>query len=92
MRVLALAAMALPLAIAACAPKPVEPPPPTMTPAEEACSGLALQSLGLTAADAIVTPVSSTKTGATIYNVQVGDANFTCAVEIDNTVSAFGPA
>ncbi|MBP7003366.1 hypothetical protein [Amaricoccus sp.] len=91
MRVLAMAIATLPIAIAACTPTP-EPPPPTMTPAEEACSALALQSLGLTDADAIVAPVSSTKTGATIYNVQVGDANFTCAVEIDNTVSAFGPA
>jgi hypothetical protein len=92
MRFLALAVAALPLAIAACAPKPEVPPAPTMTPAEEACSALALQQLGLTEGDAIVTPVSSTKTGATIYNVQIGDSNFTCAVEIDNTISAFGPA
>lgn len=84
-------AAALPFALAACAPEPAAPPAPMMTPAEEACSALALQQLGLTEGDAVVTPVSSTKTGATIYNVQVGGQEFTCTVEIDNTVSAFGP-
>lgn len=84
-------AAALPIALAACTPKPAEPPAPVMTPAEEACSALALQKLGMADGKAIVTPVSSTKTGATIYNVQAGGQEFTCTVEIDNTVSAFGP-
>lgn len=93
MRVTVLAAAALPLAIAACTPTPEPPPPPTMSPAEEACGALALQQLGLTDGDVTATPVASSKTGATIYDVQVAGstATFTCTVEIDNTVSAFGP-
>ncbi|MBP7241435.1 hypothetical protein [Amaricoccus sp.] len=92
MRFAVLAVAAFPLAIAACSPKP-EPPAPTMSPAEEACSALALQQLGLTEGDVTVTPVASSKTGATIYDVQVAGSTttFTCTVEIDNTVSAFGP-
>lgn len=93
MRMIGIAALALPVAIAACAPKPPPPPPaPVMTPAEEACSALALQAAGVTEGDVTITPVSATKTGATVYTASFGGVDYNCVVEIDNTISSFGPA
>lgn len=87
------AALALPVAMAACAPKPPPPPPaPVMSPAEEACSALVLQTAGVTEGDVTIGPVASTKTGATVYQASFGGVDYTCVVEIDNTISSFGPS
>jgi len=85
------AALALPVVIAGCAPRAVEPPAPVMSPAEEACSALALQAQGLTEGDATVGPVAATKTGATVYDVSLNGFDYTCTVEIDGAISGFGP-
>jgi len=85
-------ALAVPVALAACAPKPEPAPAPVMSPAEEACSALALQAQGLQEGDVTVTPVSSTKTGATLYDVSLNGIGYSCVVEINNTISSFGPA
>ena len=38
----------------------------------------------------IVTPTTTTKSGATVYTVNAGDQQYTCVVEIDQaTVSTF---
>ncbi len=63
-----------------------------MTPAEEACSALAIQAQGLTEGDVMISPVSSTKTGATVYDLMLNNVGYTCTVEIDGTISSFGPA
>lgn len=92
MRMFGIAALALPVAIAACAPKPAPVPVPVMSPAEEACSALVLQTAGVTEGDVTISPVSSTKTGATLYVASFGGVDYNCVVEVDNTISSFGPA
>lgn len=86
-----LAALALPVAIAACSREPEAPPAPMMSPAEEACSALAIQAQGMTEGDVTVAPVSATKSGATIYDVSLNGIGYSCVVEIDNTISSFTP-
>lgn len=93
MRMIGIAALLLPVAIAACAPKPPPPPPmPVMSPAEEACSALVLQTAGMTEGDVTIAPVSSTKTGATLYLASFGGVDYNCTVEVNGTISSFGPA
>ncbi len=85
------AAVALPVVIAGCQRTPEPPPAPVMSPAEEACAALAIQAQGLTEGDATVGAVAATKTGATVYDVSLNGIDYTCTVEVDGTISAFGP-
>jgi hypothetical protein len=88
-RIVATAALALPVALGACAPEPEAPPAPVLSPAEEACGALALQAQGLAEGDVAATPVAATKTGATVYEVSLNGIGYSCTVEIDNTISGF---
>ncbi len=91
MRMIGIAALALPVAIAACARAPEPVPAPVMSPAEEACSALVLQAAGVTEGDVTIGPVASTKTGATVYLASFGGVDYNCVVEVNNTISSFGP-
>ncbi len=86
---LSLAAIAAPLLIAACAPKPTVPPAPVMSASELACATAAADLTGLDATTVVVVPVTATKTGATVYDVSAGGVDYVCVVEFDQTVSQF---
>ncbi|HVH02988.1 MAG TPA: hypothetical protein VM891_08610 [Amaricoccus sp.] len=87
---LGLAALALPLAALAACQKP-EPAPVavTQTAGEAACAAQAAAAAGVDQGTVTVVPSSGTKTGATVYTVTAGSQQFTCVVEIDQSVSAF---
>ena len=85
------AILALPLVAAGCAREP-EPEPTVVAVVpgpEQACAERAAQIPGLDPATLLATPVSSTKTGATVYAVDASGASYTCVVEFDGTVSSF---
>ena len=86
-----LVALALPVVVlAACQrPEPPPPPTPTQTAGELACAAQAAAAAGVDQGTVTVTPTTSTKSGATVYTVTAGDQQYTCVVEIDQTVSAF---
>ena len=88
------AILALPLVVGACARQP-EPEPVTVAVVagpEQACAERAAGLAGLDPAAVTATPVSLTKTGATVYAVDAGGVSYTCVVEIDGTVSSFAAA
>jgi len=90
MRAIGLAAFALPVVmLAACQKEPPPPPMPALTAGEAACAAQAAAASGVAQETVTVTPSTSTKTGATVYTVTAGDKQYTCVVEIDQTVSAF---
>ena len=87
---LGLAGLALPLLVlAACQKEEPVAAAPVLSPGEAACAAQAATVAGVDAATVTVVPVSSTKTGATVYTATVGDTDYTCVVEIDQTISAF---
>lgn len=83
-------ALLAPIVVAACqrAPEP-EPAAPLLTAGEQACVAQAAATAGVDPATVTIAPTASTKTGATIYTVNAGEASFTCVVEADLTVSEF---
>jgi hypothetical protein len=83
------AALVLPMAIAACNRQPPPPPAPVMSASEAACAAQAAQVAGVDAATVTVVPTATTKSGATIYTASVGGTDYSCVVEVDNTVSSF---
>jgi hypothetical protein len=85
-----LVALALPVVVLAACQQP-EPPPPTpvQSAGELACAAQAAAAAGVDQGTVTVVPTSSTKSGATVYTVTAGDQQYTCVVEIDQSVSAF---
>lgn len=90
MKAVLAATLLVPLALAACQRTPPPPPPaPILTAAEAACAARAAEVAGVDAALVTVVPTASTKSGATIYTASVGDTDYTCVVEVDQTISTF---
>ena len=85
-----LVALALPVVVLAACQQP-EPAPvlPTQTAGELACAAQAAAAAGVDQGTVTVVPTSSTKSGATVYIVTAGEQQYTCVVEIDQSVSAF---
>jgi hypothetical protein len=90
MKKIGLLAPALPVVVLAACHKPEPPAPmPVQTAGELACAAQAAAAAGVDQGTVTVVPTSSTKSGATVYTVTAGDQQYTCVVEIDQTVSAF---
>ena len=85
------ALVAVPIVLAACQREPPPPPPPVLSPGEAACAARAAQLAGVDAATVTVVPTASTKSGATIYTTSVNGVDYRCVVELDTTISTFGP-
>ena len=82
-------ALLVPVIMAGCQRTPPPPPAPILSAGEAACAAQAAQLSGVDPATVVVSPTSSTKTGATIYTVTAGANSYTCVVEIDNSISTF---
>jgi nitrous oxide reductase accessory protein NosL len=89
MKAVLAATLMVPVVLAACQRTPPPPPAPVQTAAEAACAARAAEVAGVDAGLVTVVPTASTKTGATIYTASVGDTDYTCVVEFDQTVSTF---
>jgi hypothetical protein len=79
----------VPIAVAACAQQPPPPPAPILSPAEQACIAQGAQVAGADPTTVTVTPVSSTKTGDTLYTVVAGGVAYDCLASPDGTVRSF---
>lgn len=87
---LGLAALVLPVIVLAACQKHEEPAPaPVQTAGELACAAQGAAAAGVDQGTVTVVPSTSTKTGATVYTVTAGASQYTCVVEIDQSVSAF---